>query len=238
MTPLRTAPPGTVAAALAEAAPLGSFFALTVGGPDTGWRPVGDAYAAGVPDLVDAVARRHAVAEMRIAASIAQLGHAARLWSPVLFCAVAHGVLPDLDGLQKAEDGAALRLPAPRGHRLPRDGDRAGALYHAVVTRHLDRLAAGLRVKVAPGLLYGNAASALVEAARAILAARPDLRDDLTGLLGELLRTGRLDRTGRVVSPEPAFRRRSCCLYHRAPAGRKCGDCSLARPDERPADRR
>jgi hypothetical protein len=225
--------PAAVEAALAEVASFGSFFALTVGGPDAGWRPVDDAYATGLPELVDETARRYATTESRIAASIVQLGHAARLWSPVLGCAVAHGVVLDLEELQQAQDGTALRLPVARGHRVPGDGRLAEGLYQAVVTRHLDRLAGGLRVKIARGLLYGNAASALVEAARAVLAARPDLLADLTGLVGELLDTGRLAGSGRVVSADLAFRRRSCCLYYRVPGGEKCGDCSLAEKDHR-----
>ncbi|TDD34677.1 (2Fe-2S)-binding protein [Actinomadura sp. KC06] len=228
MTHLSRVPPEDVMAALTEAASLGAFFAIAVGGPETGWRPADDAYAAGVQTLVEATALRHCTAEMRIAASITQLGHAARLWSPVLYCAVAYGIVLDLEELQQAESGPRLRLPAPQGHRAPDDGRLAQALYQAVVVRHLDRLAAGLRVKVAAGLLYGNAASALAEAARTILAARPELRGDLVRLTEEMLNTSRLAGTGRITSADLDFRRRSCCLYYRAPNGEKCEDCSLA----------
>ncbi|RFS81336.1 (2Fe-2S)-binding protein [Actinomadura spongiicola] len=227
MNGLPSAAPETVTAALAGAVPLGDFFAITVAGPERGWRPADDAYARGLRNLVEATAERYDTAEMRIAASITQLGHAARLWSPALYCAVAHGVLLDLEELQQAVNGPALRLPAPRGHRAATDGRLAAALYQTVVVRHLDRLAAGLRVKVAPGLLYGNAASALAEAARLILGARPDLRAGLTNLTAELLNTGRLSGTGHLLSASLDFRRRSCCLYYRVPGGEKCGDCAL-----------
>ncbi|MGW5641150.1 (2Fe-2S)-binding protein, partial [Streptomyces sp. NPDC003832] len=78
------------------------------------------------------------------------------------------------------------------------------------------------------GLLAGNAASALVEAARAVLTARPDLGDPLSALVASLLNTGRLKGTGKVLGPDLTFRRRSCCLYYRVPSGEKCADCALA----------
>ncbi|MFJ5281136.1 (2Fe-2S)-binding protein [Streptomyces parvulus] len=222
------APPADVTAALRDVADLGGFFVLRVGGPDAGWQPLGHSYARGFTDLADAVARRHRAPEARIGVSIAQLGHAARLWSPALACLLLHGIVPDLARLERAVDGPALRLPRPAGVDAGRLPSPARALY-AQVTGHLDALAAGLRVKVAPRLLDGNSASALVEAARALLAARPTLREPLTALTTELLRTGRLVGTGDITGPELTFRRRSCCLYYRAPEGSNCGDCCLAR---------
>ncbi|MET9296481.1 (2Fe-2S)-binding protein [Streptomyces sp. NPDC003077] len=220
---------GSVAPALAEVAALGPFFAVELGDVEEGWHPVGTSYARGLDDLIAARVARYGTREPRVAASIVQLGHAARLWSPVLACAVLHGVVPDLAGLRRADHGPALRLPvAPAGWRaddLPRLAD---TLYEVVMVRHLEPLAAGLRVKVARRLLDGNAASALAEAARAILAARPDVREPLTDLVGTLLRTGRLAGTGHVTGPDLSFRRRSCCLYYRVPLGVKCGDCGLA----------
>ncbi|WP_407566065.1 (2Fe-2S)-binding protein [Streptomyces sp. 184] len=229
MTPSadRPLPASAAAAALADAAALGPFFTLTVGGPDAGWHPVADTYARGAADLVAATARRLGTAELRIGASLVQFGHASRLWSPVLACALLHGVVPDLTGLQRADDGPALRLPTAAGHPAPATAGLPEALYDAVVTRHLEPLAAGLRVKVAPGLLHGNAASALVGAAAALRAARPALGDPLTRLTRALLGAGRLAGTGVLTGPGPTFRRRSCCLYYRVPGGGTCGDCSL-----------
>lgn len=229
MNALRHAPVTSVAAALREVADLGGFFSMEIGGPDDGWHPVEDSYARGVPDLIAATAGRYGTRELRIGASIVQLGHAARLWSPVLACAVVHGIVPDLRGLHRADEGPALRLPAaPTGWHAPERPHLTDVLYEVVVGRHLDALAAGLRVKVAPRLLAGNAASALAEAARAVLVAREDLRDPLAALVGELLGTGRLAGTGEVLGPDLSFRRRSCCLYYRVPSGAKCEDCSLA----------
>jgi hypothetical protein len=106
----------------------------------------------------------------------------------------------------------------------------SASLYEVVVTRNLEPLAKGLLVKVAPGLLYGNIASALVAATRALYALQPGLRDRATKLARGLLETRRLAGTG-TVKYNLAFRRRSCCLYYRVADGSKCGDCGLARRD-------
>ncbi|WP_282700187.1 (2Fe-2S)-binding protein [Streptomyces sp. CC219B] len=226
---LRQAPAPAVAEALKDIASLGSFFSIELGGPDDGWHPVEETYARGVADLITATAERYDTRELRIGASIVQLGHAARLWSPVLACTVVHGIVPDLTRLFRADDGPALRLPTvPDGWYAPEIPQLTDMLYEMVMTRQLEALAAGLRVKVAPGLLAGNAASALVEAARTVLAARANLREPLADLVGGLLSTGRLAGTGKIVGPDLGFRRRSCCLYYRAPSGVKCEDCSLA----------
>ncbi|WP_267715796.1 (2Fe-2S)-binding protein [Streptomyces sp. CoH17] len=218
----------SVTAALHDVAGLGGFFALRVGGRDDGWHPVARSYAAGFTDLAEAVARRHRTPEPRVDVSLAHLGHAARLWSPALACVVLHGIVPDLEGLQRADDGPALRVPRPAGWYADRlDGDPARAVYQQV-TRHLSALADGLRVKVAPRLLDGNSASALAGAAHALLALRPAVRRPLTDLTTALLDTGHLAGTGVLTGPDLAFRRRSCCLYYRAPDGSKCADCGLA----------
>lgn len=211
---------------LAETASYGGFFALTVGGDAAGWHPVTQSYADGCADLIDATARRYRTTDLRIGASLVHLGHATRLWSPVLACAIGHGVLPRLDDLQRADDGAQLRLPRPVG--MP--ADSPDALYRAVVSEHMRPLAAGLRVKLAPALLAGNIASALVGAARALLTARPDLRRAITETTRSLLDTGALAGSGVITGPRLGFRRRSCCLFYRLPDGSLCGDCVLLRP--------
>ncbi|PZG46668.1 iron reductase [Spongiactinospora gelatinilytica] len=214
-------------AALAEVAGYGAFFALRVGGEDAAWHSVREDYARGFADLVAATAARHGTRELRVGASIAQLGHAARLWSPVLGTTLAHGVVPDLSRLDRADDGPALRLTTLACRPAGPPEQAAGLLYDVVVRGHLEPLAAGLRVKVAPGLLYGNAASALAEAARAVVAARPDLTDPATRLTTALLAYGGLAGKGAIIAPGLEFRRTTCCLYYRAPGGSKCGDCAL-----------
>ncbi|OBG72428.1 iron reductase [Mycobacterium sp. E2462] len=224
-----------ISAQLAEIASYGGFFALTVG-PDQGsgaqaWRPVWRCYADGYADLVDATARYYGTPDLRIGASLVHLAHASRLWSPVLACALAHRVLPRLDELQRAADGARLRLPEPVGD--PVGDDPAGELYRAVVERHLHPLAAGLRVKLAPALLAGNVASALFGAARALCAARPDLRRRIAATTGDLLGTGILAGSGVSTGAHLGFRRRSCCLFYRLPGQSVCGDCVFDRPPGR-----
>ncbi|GFG64323.1 hypothetical protein MKUB_18130 [Mycobacterium kubicae] len=212
-----------ISAQLAEVSTYGGFFALPVGGDSAGWHPVTQSYADGFTDLIDATVQRYRTTELRVGASLVHLGHAARLWSPVLACVVGHGVLPDLTGLQRADDGTQLRLPEPVGQPVSVSPD---LLYGAVVRDHMEPFAAGLRVKLAPALLSGNIASALVGASRALLRARPDLREAVVEVTGDLLAFGCLAGAG-VMGPDLAFRRRSCCLFYRIPGGGMCGDCPL-----------
>jgi hypothetical protein len=164
---------------------------------------------------------------LRIGASLVHLGHATRLWSPVLACALGHGVIPDLTDLQRADDGAQLRMPEPVGEAI--HSPSADLLYRVVVEQHLEPLAAGLRFKLAPALLSGNIASALVGASRALLSARPDLRRPIVGITDALLSTGKLAGSGAITDPHLGFRRRSCCLFYRIPGGSVCGDCVFRR---------
>ncbi|MEU6522952.1 (2Fe-2S)-binding protein [Streptomyces sp. NPDC046924] len=228
------APTEAVTAALHEVAALGGFFVLPVGGPDEGRRLLDPASARGFTDLSAAVTRRYRTGEPRIGVSIAHLGHAARLWSPALACVLMHGIVPDLAELRRADDGPALRLPRPAGWHAERLPDPALALYEQVM-RQLRAIEAGLHVKIAPRLLDGNAASALVGSAQVLLSAHPELHEPLTGLTTRLLDTGRLVGTGVITGPGLTFRRRSCCLYYRVPNGSKCGDCCLAGRDGPPA---
>jgi ferric iron reductase protein FhuF len=115
------------------------------------------------------------------------------------------------------------------------------------VVAHLEPLARGLSGRLADGLLWGNAASALAGALGVLTAARPDLREQAaevasalldTGLLrgtGDLRGTGELSGTGDldVSGAGLGFRRRSCCLFYRLPGGRLCADCFLTRPPGR-----
>jgi FhuF 2Fe-2S C-terminal domain len=220
-----------ISAELTEISSYGGFFALAVGGEAAGWRPVARSYADGFADLIDATMRRYdaaGTAEPRIGASLVHLGHAARLWSPVLACVLAHGVVPDLTDLQRADHGTQLRLPEPVGE--PADASPESphrVLYRLVVQNHMEPLEAGLPVRLAPGLLSGNIASALLGAARALLMARPDLHEPIVETTESLLNTGRLAGTGVVLGANLAFRRRSCCLFYRLPGGGTCGDCPL-----------
>ncbi|EKF22043.1 fhuF 2Fe-2S C-terminal domain protein [Mycolicibacterium hassiacum DSM 44199] len=213
-----------ISAELTEIGSYGEFFRITVGGSEAGWVPVGRCNADGWADLVEVTVARLGTSERRVAASMVQFAHAARLWSPVLACALVYRVVPDLASLQRARDGSALRLPTARAAPLE---PTARSLYRLVVEQHLEPLADGLRVKPARSVRYGNAASALVESARALIAARPQLRDPAAELTASLLGTGKLCGAGDFDAAAWSFRRRSCCLYYRVPGGGKCGDCVL-----------
>ncbi|MED5814121.1 (2Fe-2S)-binding protein [Mycolicibacterium sp. 050232] len=208
---------------LSEIASYGGFFAITVAGDPADWIPVRRCYDEGCADLVAATTARNGTTDLRIGASLVQFSHASRLWSPVLACALQYGVLPDLAGLQRHAVRTDLRLPVPVGTAI--DGAVPQQLYRLVITEHLEPLAAGLRVKMAPRLLYGNAAAALVAAAHELARLRPELDDEVRGVTESLLATGDLAGTGRLTGW--AFRRRSCCLYYRVAGGSKCGDCAL-----------
>ncbi len=208
---------------LAQISSYKGFFALIVGGAGTGWHPVRQDYADGFAGLIDTTAKRYHTTDLRIGASLVHLGHAARLWSPVLACALAHGVVPDLDDLQRADDGAQLRIPEPTG--IPVQDISAELLYRIVVQQHMQPFEGGLRVKLAPALLAGNIASALVGASRALLVARPDLRARIVEITDSLLDTGVLSGSGAISGSHLGFKRDSCCLFYRLPGRAVCGDC-------------
>lgn len=223
--------------------PLGGFFVLRTAAPPGPLPSLEEAYGPGRPDVhgdaLTARVRRVAGAlgtrEARVAASVAQQGLAARLWSVALGSAALYGAVPDLAPRLlrwDPEGGAPDDLWLTGVRPLPAD---TATLAEVVLRGHLEPLAAALRSRhrLAPGLLRGNAASALVGATRELdrwgrRHGRTDVavraRRLASGLLGEPLLAGAGTLTGT------AFRRRSCCLYYRVPGGGVCGDCCFARP--------
>ncbi|MEU7057328.1 (2Fe-2S)-binding protein [Streptomyces sp. NPDC046197] len=228
---------------LAALRPLGGFFVLHTGRPPHGPLPsLAQAYARGqVQGPEDPLAARvHRVAdaigapELRVAASVAQQALAARLWSVALGCAVLHGRIPDLDPLLlhwDPDSGAPDDLWLTEVRPLP--GDEA-TVADVVLHGHLRPLAAALadRHRIASGLLWGNAASALAGAARQLdlwarAGGRPQAGDHARHLAARLLAHPLLLGTGALAGT--VFRRRSCCLYYRVPGGGVCGDCCFTR---------
>jgi hypothetical protein len=241
---LRPASEAHVSIALAAAAELGLFFGFAdpAAGP-RGWRPATALYAPGpgpLDDLLESARRALGDCERRVAASLLFQGYAARLLSPQLGCLAIDGCVPALPagdlcwrepGTQLIELG--LGAPSQAGARGP-----AGALLAEVVRQSLDEhlvpLSTALRsrVKLPASLFRDNAASALIGALR--------LLDEVTEhRVGRRLDPGwralarialsdpRLRGSGRLPDTEPAFIRRSCCLYYRADGGGTCGDCPL-----------
>lgn len=219
---------------LAALAPLGGFFVLRTGRAPHEPPPTlaqayenrpSEVYGDIVTFRVEKVASILRAPEARIAASIAQQGLAARLWSVMLGCADRYGRVPDLDPeLLHWDPGAAAPddLWLSEVRPLPAD---PGTVADVVLHGHLEPLAAALRThhRIAPGLLWGNAASALTGAAR-VLGSSARTRALTAALLAHPLLAG----TGTLTGT--AFRRRSCCLYYRVPGGRVCGDCCFVRP--------
>jgi hypothetical protein len=190
--------------------------------------PVSVAYQQGMADLAAQMGPALGTREKRVAISTLQLGYAARLWSPVLACALAHGIVPDLGGLEVGTGfPLRVRLPVAAGWRAPDSGAMADLLYDVVVTGHLAPLAAGLGGQVASGLLWGNAASAMMGSLTVLAHAWPGLARAARSIAEKLLATGMLRGTGVLTGPGLAFQRNSCCLYYRVPGGGLCGDCSL-----------
>ncbi|WP_432033780.1 (2Fe-2S)-binding protein [Streptomyces antibioticus] len=226
--------------------PLGGFFVLRPAGVPP--RPLPtlaevyenrtwDVYRDPLTFRVRKVGRALRTPEERVAASIAQQGLAARLWSVTLGCAVLYGRIPGLDprSLRWDPDGSAPDDLWPAGIRpVPAD---AASLAETVLDAHLEPLAAALRARhrLAPGLLRGNAASALAGASRQLQEwarahGRPDAAARARALTAGLFTHPLLAPTGTLTEPGAAFRRRSCCLYYRVPGGGVCGDCCFTRP--------
>ncbi|MET9253886.1 (2Fe-2S)-binding protein [Streptomyces sp. NPDC003717] len=200
---------------------------------------------AGPPDAhrdplgfrVSAVAGAIGAPEPRVAASVAQQGLAARLWSVVLGCAVHYGRVPDLDPALLHWDpgaGAPDDLWLPEVRALPGDAATVAAV---VLDGHLVPLADALRTRhrVAAGLLWGNAASALAGAGRELerRSGGTGAADRARRLTADLLAHPLLAGAGTLTGT--AYRRRSCCLYYRVPGGGVCGDCCFPQPPRAPA---
>ncbi|WP_393062956.1 (2Fe-2S)-binding protein [Streptomyces sp. LN549] len=229
-----------------EGAGPGGFFALrTAPVPDGGHLPLARLYAgedAPLRSRIDTVAERLGTSERRVAASVAHLGLAARLWSTALGPAALTGGFPGL----RAEDlHWDSRLSAPEdlwldgGALLPGSASR---IREAVQYGHLEPLGAAIRrdTAVPVRLLWGNAGSALAGAVRQLAVwarahGRPDVAARTRALAAELFDHADLRDTGAPHGP--GFRRRSCCLYYRVPGGGLCGDCVFDEAPRRPPGR-
>ncbi|MFL6054862.1 MAG: (2Fe-2S)-binding protein [Actinoallomurus sp.] len=216
--------------ALADVARIGPYFSVETD-PDVAdhplWRPLSALYGPALPDQIAAVRVRLGTTEDRVAASLLFQGVAGRLWSPALATAAGHGRVPDLHPARtywRAASPGPILLATPGAPALTAD---AAALRRVIVDDHLLPLARAVRTvtPVAEGLLWGNAASALVGALTVLAMARPAHSRAASRWVEELLGTPPLTGTGGL-GPH-GFRRRSCCLYYRVPGGGKCGDCAL-----------
>ncbi|MCV7383582.1 ATP-binding cassette domain-containing protein [Mycolicibacter longobardus] len=237
--PHRCAPPDRVVSALAELADVSSYFAVSTGTVEGGgWRPVAELYTdrALLAGAVDRVQERIGTPDFRVAASTFFLGFAARLWSIGLGGLAEHGLLLDLgpDELWYSETG--LHLSNPIAWQGP---DLQSRLADLVMSRHLTPLAAAVRRlgPISEKLLYGNAASAVLGAARALHHHRgaPLGGEPCWDLARTVCTDERLTDAVRFNESDTDYRRTTCCLFYRTPGGGLCGDCALTeKPEVRP----
>jgi len=190
--------------------------------------------------------------ELRVAASVTQLGMVARLIAPALAAqAAGHQLALPLAGVwwQDVVGGPVpLSVPAPPAGLAASAGQSASAppsagatqapsaghppdplvtLLEEVITP-ITAVTAGL-APVSPRVLWGNVASAINGAASQVARARPDLATNAWATAAAVFQYPRLST--EPGPPGPSFRRSSCCLIYRlAPASRGgayCGDCVL-----------
>ncbi|OBG01262.1 ATP-binding cassette domain-containing protein [Mycolicibacter sinensis] len=245
-TPHRCAPDDRVVSALTELATVSPYFAVSTGAVEGGgWRPVSRLYTAQtlLADVVGNVGDRIGASDLRVAASAFFLGFAARLWSIGLGALAEHGLLLDLDPdeLWYAESDGTVRLHladpvAWQGSGLD------SLLADDILSRHLTPLAAAVRRlgPISAKLLHGNAASAVLGAARALhrhrgaqLAAEPCWE-----LARAVCADERLSDTIRFNDSGTDYRRATCCLFYRTPGAGLCVDCALTHKPQVRTDRK
>ncbi|MGQ0574049.1 MAG: (2Fe-2S)-binding protein [Pseudonocardia sp.] len=228
-------------AVLDDVGALGPFFAVATG-PSAmpGWRPLTDLYTDPEP-LRARIAHVRGVlgGDARVAASITFQGLAARVLSAPFAAAAIHGVVPLLEPdvllFRVCDDRPwPLRCAVPSGLAAPGPDEAARALAALLLDAHLAPLVAAVRaqVRISARLLWGNVASSVAAGKRLVGQQRPDHAGRAAEIAGRLLDMGPLAGAGELLAPaEPdrgwTFRRRSCCLFYRAPGGGLCGDCAL-----------
>jgi hypothetical protein len=238
------------AGSLAELAGFGPFFAVQTHRPSAEvpapWQPLDTLFGSAtvlaarisaVRDGLAAVAGCPASqVELRVAASVAQLGIAARLISPALGSAVL-GVPLGIDVGQARWIPAIggpfpLSLARPGGAAPP--GRRQPAAIAEAVQPLTELLAGPVRALVdmtAPmvsrRVLWGNVSSAVNGAAAVISTTRPPLHRRAIQVSAAVLRFPELAGSYRG-QPTTSFQRRSCCLIYRLAGNPQyCGDCVL-----------
>jgi iron complex transport system ATP-binding protein len=221
-------PEAAAAKLLTELSDIGCYFAVGIGPINDGWRPLRQLYTdtALLDGIINRVQARMDATEQRVAASTFFLGFAARLWSIGLGALVGQQMLLDLDPehLLFRESDGQIRLHIE--HPIAWQGDNLEQLLaDMVLDAHLTPLAAVLRRlgPISDKLLRGNAASALLGAARVF----DGQAASNTGwqLARSLCDDERLAAAIRFNAA--GYRRTNCCLYYRAPRGALCGDCVL-----------
>lgn len=226
-----SANPDTVRAAVQDAVRFGPYFGWHVGPATTVLSRQELHEPTQLRSLLDAVGVSVGSDEGRVVASTLQYGFAARCWSLALGVWQRGGVVLDLGGLGYVVNPSGsvdLTLNDFRGW----DGgalstsEVADVMATTVIADQFEPFHTALRavVRVADGLLWGNAASALSSGARRIAAGRSD--DRVTPVATALL--ARHPLAGKMApAPTGPWRRNTCCLWYRTRDHTKCGDCPL-----------
>ncbi|MEB3033292.1 ATP-binding cassette domain-containing protein [[Mycobacterium] nativiensis] len=246
--PRRRAPQDQVLSALAELSDVSAYFAVSTGPlPDGDWRPVAQLYTDQtlLAGAIAGVGERIGTPDRRVAASTFHLGFAARLWSIGLGGLAEHGLLMDLspDQLWYCESGGTVRLHLPNPvawHRSSTDNPES-LLADEILDGHLTPLTAAVRRlgPISERLLHGNAASAVLGAARALSRHRGEQLATAPGwdLARTLCADERLTDTICFNDVGTDYRRNSCCLFYRTPGAGLCGDCALTHQPQVRQDR-
>lgn len=219
------------AGARVRAREFGPFFDSTGAVEGAGFTPVARLDAARIRALGHQVGVRLGTGEARVGISTWQFGVMARICSVAVGMLVAGAVMPDLAQVSLDEHNR-VGLPREEGWYAATPDEAVDVFVRQLtdsidLLHHLIHHASG----VALGLLRGNTAAAIVAAARAALAGH-EPGPVLTGsVVDRIVSSSPLAATMSGSFPHP--RRRTCCLFYRAPGGGLCGDCSLSRPDRR-----
>lgn len=232
---------------LHAAAPVGPFFVVDVLRPEQRWPPLSE-FADHPDGLAGRVAATlespllqplhrgtpHAVV-LRIAASVAFLGLAARLISPAIGSALCAGIAPAMswDQLHWRPTRTGV-VPLACGPVEGRAIDPGSATNTALLSDSVDRvLDLGTTVADRYGLsdriVQGNVASAITGAAVAVARSGRCTARAAGHLTTALLGQPGMAGSGSLVGPDGTaqhLRRNSCCLLYRAVGG-LCGDCIL-----------
>ncbi|GFG68407.1 ATP-binding cassette domain-containing protein [Mycolicibacter senuensis] len=246
-SPHRCAPADEVVVALARLSDVSPYFAVSTGPVEGGgWRPVAELYTDEelLAGTVGNVRNRIGATDFRVAASTFFLGFAARLWSIGLGGLAEHSLLLDLDPdelwYSESEGTVRLHLADPVAWQGP---GLESLLADTILSKHLTPLAAATRRlgPVSERLLYGNAASAALGAARALHGNRGAqlATEPCWDLARTVCEDERLTGTICFNGSNTDYRRATCCLFYRTPGGGLCIDCALTRkPEVRTPDRK
>jgi ferric iron reductase protein FhuF len=231
-------------------ATLGPFFAVEghdqTARPGLPWRPLtdlttsADSMAHRITAVRQALGERGGMpdtaVELRVAASVTQLGLVARFVSPLL-AALARGhaiaMPPDKVWWQDAIGGPVpLSIPVPSDRRVG-SARSAAEVCHGLIVDLVEPVTAttALIGSVSRRVLWGNIASAVNGAALQVATARADLARASWRAAQVFFQ--RPELADERDSPGPGFRRSSCCLIYRLAPGAPpsiCGDCVLTRP--------